>query len=129
MEPKYFRSLEELKIDTRQETTDKPAGDRQFIFEMQQELKKSTTATRRDFLKVFGFTVASAAIASSCEQPVRKAIPLLIQPEEIVPGEANYYASTFFDGTDYCPIVVKVRDGRPIKIEGNKLSSLTQGGT
>ncbi len=60
---------------------------------------------------------------------MRKAIPLLIQPEEIVPGKASYYASTFFDGIDYCPIVVKVRDGRPIKIEGNKLSSLTQGGT
>ena len=129
MEPKYFRSLEELKIDTREETDKKPAGDRQSIFEMQQELKKATTATRRDFLKVFGFTVASAAIASSCEQPVRKAIPLLIQPEEIVPGKASYYASTFFDGIDYCPIIVKVRDGRPIKIEGNKLSSLTQGAT
>ncbi|MDY0075797.1 MAG: 4Fe-4S dicluster domain-containing protein [Bacteroidales bacterium] len=129
MEPKYFRSLEELKIDTREETDKKPAGDRQSIFEMQQELKKTTTATRRDFLKVFGFTVASAAIASSCEQPVRKAIPLLIQPEEIVPGKASYYASTFFDGIDYCPIIVKVRDGRPIKIEGNKLSSLTQGAT
>jgi len=85
MEPKYFRSLEELKIDTRPETNTKTAGDRQSIFDMQQELKKSPTATRRDFLKVFGFTVASAAIASSCEQPVRKAIPLLIQPEETIP--------------------------------------------
>ncbi len=129
MEQKYFRSLEELKLDVRPETDNKPLGDRQFIFEMQQELKKSTTASRRDFLKVFGFTVASAAIASSCEQPVRKAIPLLIQPDEIVPGKASYYASTFFDGIDYCPVVVKVRDGRPIKIEGNKASSLTQGGT
>ncbi|HPE43170.1 MAG TPA: hypothetical protein PKV88_03730, partial [Bacteroidales bacterium] len=129
MEQKYFRSLEELKLDVRPETENKPLGDRQFIFEMQQELKKSTTASRRDFLKVFGFTVASAAIASSCEQPVRKAIPLLIQPDEIVPGKASYYASTFFDGIDYCPVVVKVRDGRPIKIEGNKASSLTQGGT
>ena len=129
MEQKYFRSIEELKIDIRPEAENKPAGDRQFIFEMQQELKKSTTASRRDFLKLFGFTVASAAIASSCEQPVRKAIPLLIQPEEIVPGKASYYASTFFDGIDYCPVVVKVRDGRPIKIEGNKASSLTKGGT
>lgn len=129
MEPKYFRSLEELKIDTRPETNTKTAGDRQSIFDMQQELKKSPTATRRDFLKVFGFTVASAAIASSCEQPVRKAIPLLIQPEETIPGQASYYASTFYDGVEHCPIVVKVRDGRPIKIEGNKLSSLTQGGT
>ncbi len=128
METKYFKSLEEIKLDTRQKDN-VPAGDKQFILEMQEEVKQATTASRRDFLKVFGFTVASAAIASSCEQPVRKAIPFLVQPEEMIPGKANYYASTFFDGVDYCPVLVKVRDGRPIKIEGNKLSSMTQGAT
>lgn len=128
MEQKYFKSLEEIKLDTRQKNN-LPAGDKQFILEMQEEVKQITTASRRDFLKVFGFTVASAAIASSCEQPVRKAIPFLVQPEEMIPGKANYYASTFYDGVDYCPVLVKVRDGRPIKIEGNKLSSITQGAT
>jgi molybdopterin-containing oxidoreductase family iron-sulfur binding subunit len=88
-----------------------------------------TESSRRDFLKLFGFTIASAAVAASCEQPVRKAIPYLIRPEEITPGKANYYASTYFDGQDYCSILVKVRDGRPIKIEGNTLSSVTKGGT
>ncbi|MDO8897315.1 MAG: hypothetical protein Q7V19_06665, partial [Bacteroidales bacterium] len=129
MENKYFKSLEELTIDTSRETSDKPAGDKQFIIEMQQEVKKMTSGTRRDFLKAFGFTIASAAIASSCEQPVRKAIPFLIQPEGIIPGKASYYASSFFDGIDYCSVLVKVRDGRPIKIEGNTLSSITKGGT
>jgi anaerobic selenocysteine-containing dehydrogenase len=66
---------------------------------------------------------------ASCEQPVRKAIPFLIQPEEIIPGKAVYYASTYYEGGEYCPIVVKVRDGRPIKIEGNELSPVTRGGT
>jgi len=56
-------------------------------------------------------------------------IPYLIKPEEIVPGKANYYASTFFDGTEYCSVVVKVRDGRPIKIEGNVQSPVSRGGT
>ncbi|NJK86485.1 MAG: molybdopterin oxidoreductase, partial [Bacteroidales bacterium] len=60
---------------------------------------------------------------------MQKAIPYLIKPEEITPGLANYYASTFFDGNDYCSILVKVRDGRPIKIEGNRMSSITSGGT
>jgi len=46
--------------------------------------------------------------------PVRKAIPFLNQPEEIIPGVANYYASTFYDGHDYCSILVKNREGRPI---------------
>lgn len=129
MENKYFRSLEELKIDSTRAVNEQGAGDKQFILELQQEAKNLTTASRRDFLKAFGFTIASAAIVSSCEQPVRKAIPFLIQPEGIIPGKASYYASTYFDGIDYCSILVKVRDGRPIKIEGNKLSSVTKGGT
>jgi molybdopterin-containing oxidoreductase family iron-sulfur binding subunit len=90
---------------------------------------KSLNPTRRDFLKMLGFTVGYAALANSCEMPVRKAIPYLNQPEEITPGIANYYASTFFDGHDYCSIVVKSREGRPIKIEGNTLSKITRGGT
>ena len=75
-----------------------------------------TSGSRRDFLKLFGFSVASAAVLSSCEKPVQKAIPYLIKPEEISPGKAAYYASSFYDGTEYCSVLVKVRDGRPIKI-------------
>ena len=86
-------------------------------------------ASRRDFLKLLGFSAASAAVLSSCEKPVQKAIPYLIKPEQVTPGKASYYASTFFDGTEYCSVVVKVRDGRPIKIEGNHQSPVSRGGT
>lgn len=127
MEKKYFRSLEELSIDLEREE-DKIYGDKKFILQLQNE-SKSLGTSRRDFLKAFGFTLASAAITSSCEQPVRKAIPLLVQPEGIIPGKAVFYASSYFDGVDYCSVLVKVRDGRPIKIEGNKLSSVSSGGT
>lgn len=85
--------------------------------------------SRRDFLKVLGFSVSAAAIAASCEMPVRKAIPYVFKPEEIVPGIANYYASSFINGSDYCSVLVKTREGRPIKIEGNTASGLTHGGT
>ncbi|MCD4735109.1 MAG: hypothetical protein K8R53_03610 [Bacteroidales bacterium] len=78
---------------------------------------------------MLGFSFGYAALASSCEQPVRKAIPYLNKPEDLTPGMASHYASTFYDGNDFCPIVVKVRDGRPIKIEGNDLSEIYQGGT
>ncbi len=82
---------------------------------------------RRDFLKFLGFGLAAATLAS-CEAPVIKTIPYLIKPEEITPGVSNWYASSFWDGYDYCSIVVKTREGRPIKIEGNTLSSVTKGG-
>ncbi len=86
-------------------------------------------ASRRSFLKLAGFSAVLATVLNSCEKPVHKAIPYLIKPEEITPGTSNYYASTFFDGEEYCSVLVKSRDGRPIKIEGNPLSSLTRGGT
>ncbi|HEX5626237.1 MAG TPA: 4Fe-4S dicluster domain-containing protein [Saprospiraceae bacterium] len=83
---------------------------------------------RRDFLKVLGFGIGAATLAS-CEIPVKKAIPYVIKPDTIVPGIATYYASTFVQGGDYCSILVKTREGRPIKIEGNPASSVTGGGT
>ncbi len=84
---------------------------------------------RRDFLKYLGFSTAAAAIAASCEMPVRKAVPYLQRPDNVIPGVPNYYASTYVNGGDAISVVVKQRDGRPIKIEGNELSSLTKGGT
>ncbi len=89
----------------------------------------NATTPRRDFLKFLGFSTLAATLVSSCEMPVRKAIPYAIKPEDITPGVPNYYASTFVDGGDYCPVVIKTRDGRPIKLEGNELSSVTKGGT
>lgn len=86
-------------------------------------------APRRDFLKYLGFSTAAAAVAASCDMPVRKSVPYLQRPDNIIPGVANYYASTYINGGDVIPVIVKQRDGRPIKIEGNDLSKLTNGGT
>ena len=87
------------------------------------------TAPRRDFLKYLGFSTAAATLAASCKIPVKKAIPFANRPENIIPGVAQYYATTFVQDGDVVPVLAKVRDGRPIKIEGNDLSSLTNGGT
>ncbi len=86
-------------------------------------------SNRRDFLKYMGFGLTAATIAASCEIPVRKAIPYVVKPDTIVPGVATYYASTFVKGGDVCPVVIKTREGRPIKIEGNAMSSMTGGAT
>jgi Fe-S-cluster-containing dehydrogenase component len=93
------------------------------------DFEGSNSHSRRDFLKMLGFGLGYVGLLSGCEMPVRKAIPYLIQPEQITPGVPNYYASTFYDGHDYCSIIVKNREGRPIKVEGNPLSTVTRGGT
>ena len=79
----------------------------------------STSTSRRDFLKFLGFSTAAATLAA-CETPINKAIPYVIKPEEITPGVANYYATTMYDGHDYASVLVKTREGRPIKVDSNK---------
>ncbi|MBP7556216.1 MAG: TAT-variant-translocated molybdopterin oxidoreductase [Chitinophagaceae bacterium] len=86
-------------------------------------------APRRDFLKYLGFSTAAAAFAAGCKVPERKVIPYANKPENLIPGEAKYYATTYVQDGDVIPVVAKVRDGRPIKIEGNTLASFTKGGT
>ena len=83
---------------------------------------------RRDFLKVMGFGMAAVSLAA-CETPVHKAIPYINKPEFTFPSISDYYASTYTDGGDYAAILVETREGRPIKIEGNPLSSISKGGT
>ena len=79
---------------------------------------------RRDFLKALGFGVGAVTLAACQKVPVHKSIPYLIKPEEITPGVANYYSSTYNGSA----ILVKTREGRPIKVEGNPNDLLGKGG-
>ncbi len=79
---------------------------------------------RRDFLKALGFGVGAVTLAACQKVPVHKSIPYLIKPEEVTPGVANYYVSTY----EGHAVLVKTREGRPIKIEGNPNDLLSKGG-
>jgi Fe-S-cluster-containing dehydrogenase component/anaerobic selenocysteine-containing dehydrogenase len=125
----YWQSLEDYKDQKNTSIPGDKNPDTEFSIEGLDESEIKGKSSRRDFLKLLGFSVSAVALVSSCQMPVRKAIPLLNQPEDVIPGVANYYASTFFDGIDYCSILVKTRENRPIKIEGNEMSPLTKGGT
>jgi molybdopterin-containing oxidoreductase family iron-sulfur binding subunit len=92
------------------------------------DLGKDRQASRRDFLKLCGFSFAVSAL-SACQSKISKALPYALAPVEITPGEALFYASSYINGNDYCSILIKTRDGRPIKIEGNPESGMTRGGT
>ncbi len=83
---------------------------------------------RRDFLKLAGFSFALATLTGCSRAPVQKAIPLLVQPEDRVAGTAHFYASTCGGCAAACGTLVKVRDGRPIKLEGNPEHSISRGG-
>src|SRR6516165_8639787 len=53
---------------------------------------------RRDFLKYLGFSTAAATLAASCEMPVRHIVPYVNKPDNMIPGVANYYATTYVSG-------------------------------
>src|SRR5487761_1345706 len=73
---------------------------------------------RRDFLK---WSTAALAVASSActRKPIQHLVPYAQQPEEAPPGKADFYASTCLECSAGCGVVVKTREGRPIKVEGN----------
>ncbi|MCF8303046.1 MAG: TAT-variant-translocated molybdopterin oxidoreductase [Bacteroidales bacterium] len=129
MSKKYWQSLEQYHEEPDIDQHKSESKQKNDLMELMGDEALQKKSSRRNFLKFCGFTVSSAAIASSCENPVKKAIPFLNRPAEMTPGEADFYASTFFDGNEFCSILVKNRDGRPIKIEGNDLSPFTKGGT
>jgi len=114
-----FRSIHELK--------DPALTGKLALKEFQEEIpvedflesaEKTDGTSRRDFLKILGFSTAAVTLAA-CEAPVIKTIPYVVKPHEIIPGIPNYYASTYFDGFDFASVLVKTREGRPIKIEPN----------
>jgi MoCo/4Fe-4S cofactor protein with predicted Tat translocation signal len=82
---------------------------------------------RREFLKLMGASMALTSFGC-IRRPAQKIVPYAKRPPEIVPGLANYYASSYVDGTQGIGIVVTTREGRPIKIEGNPLHPSNQGG-
>ncbi len=86
----------------------------------------NSQTTRRDFLKYLGFSTAAATLAA-CETPIVESIPYVVKPDSITPGVPTFYASTFFDGYDYAPVLVKTREGRPIKLEPNNLATFNKG--
>ena len=130
MEKKYWKGVEELRNDAEfVRLKNNEFFEHLPVDEVLGKKAESSDATpRRDFLKFLGFGMAAATLAA-CEAPVKKSIPYLIKPEEVLAGIPNYYASTFFDGHDYASILVKTREGRPIKVDGNELSSITKGAT
>jgi MoCo/4Fe-4S cofactor protein with predicted Tat translocation signal len=120
----YWKGIEQLKNDP--EFIKKNEGE--FPEYLPINENGEGNSNRRDFLKMMGFGIAAASLAA-CEAPVRKAIPYLNKPVDVDPSVPNYYASTYVNGGDAVSVVVKTREGRPIKVEGNKYSSISKGGT
>ena len=113
----YWQSLKEL--------SDNP--DIQDLVQSEDK-DKSNGFSRREFLGIMGASIALAGL-SGCRRPVEKIIPYVVAPEEIVPGNPNYYATSMQRGLDAIGFVVENHEGRPTKIEGNIKHSSSLGKT
>ncbi len=124
-DPNYWRTFEELY------------GDKDFI--KQNENEFSTLATdddessnmsivsRRKFLALLGASAAFAGVSCSDYRDKGEIIPYNKKPEEITVGQPNYYASTCNSCSNACGTLIKTREGRPIKIDGNPYHPVSKG--
>ncbi|HBC45633.1 MAG TPA: molybdopterin oxidoreductase, partial [candidate division Zixibacteria bacterium] len=114
---KYWQSLDDLAAG--------PSPDKfQDIPAIISEI--SDPVTRRRFLSLMGASMALAGFVG-CRRPLEHIVPYVKAPEEIVPGVANYYATTMPFGNNAYGLVVESHEGRPTKIEGNKNHPSTLG--
>ncbi len=66
-------------------------------------------------------------MAACSSKPAEKLIPFLIPPEDLVPGVATYYATVCRECPAGCGMLVRTREGRAVKVEGNPLHPVNAG--
>ena len=124
-DPDYWRSFEELYND--------PA----FIESSGHEFREGVTDnfnpdklsgfSRRKFFALVGASAALAAAGCANYRDKGEIIPYTHKPEEITLGKPAYYASTCTACPHACGILIKTREGRPIKIDGNPDHPVSKG--
>src|SRR5438309_1949171 len=120
--PEYWRSLEEL------------AGSADFQEALHREFPKGASewvesVSRRGFLKVMGASMALAGMTGCVRLPLEPIVPYVRQPEDVIPGRPQFYATAMTLGGYASPILVESHLGRPTKIEGNDKHPASLGGT
>ncbi len=117
--PNYWKSLNEL------------ANNEEYQQFAEREFPENATelddqVSRRSFLRVMGASIALAGFAA-CRRPVQKIIPYSKQPEDIIPGVPNFYASAMPFQDALTGVVIENHEGRPTKVEGNEMHPASSG--
>ena len=117
---KYWRSVDEL------------ANTPEFQEAVEREFPGSPHAwgddvSRRGFLKFMGASAALAGLAGCTKQPDEPIYPYIKQPEDLILGKPNYFATAHPFVTGAVPLLVKSDQYRPIKIDGNPEHPYNQG--
>ena len=108
----YWRTLEEL------------AGDPHFEDLLHREFPRHASewddaVDRRDFMKLMGASLALAGLAGCGRPDIDHIVPYVKQPDGLVLGKPNFYATVMPFGADAIGVLVESHEGRPTKMEGN----------
>jgi MoCo/4Fe-4S cofactor protein with predicted Tat translocation signal len=124
-ESNYWKSLRELQKDS--SLTEKDAGE--FMSGVADDFNPSELSgmSRKQFLALLAASAAFAAAGCSDYRDKGEIVPYTKKPEEVTPGVPNYYASTCTACPQVCGILIKTREGRPIKIDGNPDHPISRG--
>ena len=109
----YWRSLEELAQDPKFEEL------LQREFPRQAPSEWDDSVDRRDFLKLMGASLALAGLSGCGRAPEQHILPYVKQPDGLVLGKPQQYATAMVFGADAIGVLVESHEGRPTKIEGN----------
>lgn len=108
----YWRSVEEF--------VDAPEFEELIAREYPHEIEEwDNSLSRRNFVKVMGASLALAGLSGCVIQPPEKIVPYVKNPEGMLPGKANYFATAMSLGGVATGLLAKSFEGRPIKVEGN----------
>jgi len=108
----YWRTLEELAEDPHFEAL----LHREFP---RQASEWDDSVDRRDFLKLMAASLAFAGMSGCGRSPEQHIVPYVKQPEGLVLGKPQFYATVMPFGADAVGLLVESHEGRPTKIEGN----------
>lgn len=123
----YWRGIEELENSPEFQQDKRNEFFEGLPLEQAIDGDQALNTNRRDFLKIFGFSLGAVTLAACNKTPVKYAVPYVEKPEQITPSNALYYASAIVVNNQVVPALVKTREGRPIKFEPNKNSKMVSG--
>ncbi len=121
---KYWLNLEQWKASVFPEKPD--ANSREFLNSLPNQEETQDLWERREFLQLMAAGMALAG-TSCMRRPAEKIVPYVKRPDDVVLGEDSFYSSSYYDGGEGFGTLVKSREGRPIKIEGNKNHPMNAG--
>lgn len=124
-ESKYWKSLRAYYNDPAVEE----AKAREFGAEVTGEfdVNAMSAMSRKQFLALVSASAAFAAAGCTNYRDKGEIVPYNKKPEEITLGTANHYASTIVENGQEYGILIKTREGRPIKIDGNPDHPINKG--